>query len=120
MTETISWMASISLQLLPGGLWCAWWLFAVDWKSVWPMLARGGWVAVLLLGLMATLLWASLFPAPLRFAGLRINNFWWQLGGVTGLIVAALLCGWLQGVINWTPPTVSFTPDTDAASDHYA
>ena len=31
------------LPLLPVLLWAAFWLFAVDWRKVWPVLARGAW-----------------------------------------------------------------------------
>src|SRR5262245_31283935 len=43
--------------LLPVGLWCVWWLCAVDWKRLWPVLARGAWAPVVLLMVAAALAW---------------------------------------------------------------
>jgi hypothetical protein len=91
--------------------WLAWWLFAVDWKKVWPVLARGAWAPVLLLLLIVALVWAQLEPAEGTFLGVvSVPNFWWQLGGVSVLTAVALLCGWLQGVFGITPPEISVEP----------
>jgi hypothetical protein len=92
----------LALTLLPGGLWCAWCFFFVRWVDLWPVLARGGWVGVLVLGFLAALVWSSLFPRPM--AGLP--NFYWQLGAVGLLVAIALLMGGLQGILGWSPAPV--------------
>ena len=49
MPEWLAEVLGVMLRLLPGGLWCAWWLWCVDWKKAWPVLAEGGLVVVVLL-----------------------------------------------------------------------
>lgn len=100
---------SFAVGLIPGGLWCAWFLWAVNWPKVWPVLARGGWAVVALLGFVVALAWSAVFPRP----ALGMGNFTWQLLAVGGLIAAALLCGWLQGLLRWAPADVSFAPPAD-------
>jgi hypothetical protein len=83
-------------------LWCAWWLWCVNWKDTWPVLARGGWVGVVLLVLTIALAWSAMYPAK--------PNFWWQLGCTSALALVALFCGWAQGQLGWEPPPVTFEP----------
>jgi hypothetical protein len=110
----------VALQLLPGGLWCAWWLWGVNWKKAWPVLSRGAWVPVLLLIILAALVWSRIAPsrAPL-FGGFSIANFWWQLGSVIALALVALFCGWVQGKLDWTPGEVSFDPPAGHSHGHH-
>jgi hypothetical protein len=111
---------AVLLHLLPVGLWCAWWLWAVNWKDAWPVLAQGGWVPVVLVVFASALAWSRIFPSDcdcLRF--ITIGNFWWQLGGVCALTVVALLCGWLQGKLGWAPEEVSFEPPADSGEIHH-
>jgi hypothetical protein len=108
------------LALVPLLLWCAWWLWCVNWKKAWPVLAQGGWVPVVLLMVVCALAWSQVSPGPWplrKDASLVIPHFWWQLGGVTTLTLLALLCGWLQGQLGWTPAEVSFEPP---APTHHA
>lgn len=115
MADLTSWL----LALLPGGLWCAWWLWAVSWKRVWPVLARGGWVGVLLLIFLASLAWSSLFPRPLWITPVvALSNFWWQLGAAGGLTLAALFCGWVQEQLGWAPGSVTFDPPVTHSHGH--
>src|SRR5438132_12343890 len=94
---------AVLLQLLPGGLWCAWWLWAVNWKKTWPVLAQGAWAPVLLIALLSSYAWSRVascaYPLEIKSLGLvvAIPNFWWQLGCVSALVAVALFCGWLQG-----------------------
>src|SRR5690348_7845597 len=93
-------------------LWLAWWLGAVNWRKAWGVLAQGAWAPVVLFVLMGALVWSQIAPADLYLFGgnAPIPNFWWQLGGVTLLLLSALFCGWLQGVFGWTPPEIDFDP----------
>ena len=99
--------------------WVAWWLGAVNWKKVWPVLAQGAWAPAVLLGVLVALAWSQLAPGECNCLGLMVvPNLWWQLGAV-GLIAAiALLCGWLQGVFSWTPLEVSVEPAAHAGHGH--
>jgi hypothetical protein len=97
---------TVVLHLLPFVVWCAGWLGAVNWNRAWPMLAGGGWVPVLLLMVVATLVWAHVTPAPWG----AIPNGWWQFGIIGGLVALALFCGWLQGYFGWAPQEMSLEP----------
>jgi hypothetical protein len=111
MPQWLANVCAVLLALLPLGLWIAWWLGAANWKRVWPALAAGAWAPVLLLMAVATLAWSRLDARPYDFLGVvSIPNVWWQLGAVCALAAAALLCGWLQGYLGWTPEEVSLEP----------
>jgi hypothetical protein len=103
--------------LLLVALWCVWWLWAVNWARLWPVLARGAWVPVVLLALVATIAWSRLAPASREWLGVSVPGFWWHLAAVAGLTAAALLCGWIQGRLGWAPEDVTFEPPP-AAHDH--
>jgi hypothetical protein len=92
-------------------VWVAWWLLAVNWKSLWPTLAEGAWVPGVLIVLVSALVWSRVAPADCTCLGfMTIPNFWWQLADVSLLFSLALFCGWLQGYLGWTPEAVSFEP----------
>jgi hypothetical protein len=118
MGESILAILQWLLPWLPAGLWCAWWLWGVNWKSAWPILAHGGWTVVVLLVFVSALAWSSIFPRPCDCLGLALPNFWWQLGSTTTLALVALFCGWLQGHIGWSPPEVSFDPPAEEHAHH--
>ena len=92
--------------------WCAWWLWGADWRKIWPVLAEGAWVALLLLAFVSALVWSRMDPRS--SAGLP--NFWWQFLAVTSLVLLAMFCGWLQHLWNWQPAEVDLDPP-EAAHD---
>ena len=96
--------------------WLAWWLWAVDWRKVWPVLAQGAWLPAVLLMLLASLVWAEMAPSDCDCLGfVTVPNFWWQLGDVSLLVAVTLFCGWLQGVFGWAPAEVELEPQPEAA-----
>ncbi len=102
---------AVLLHLLPGGLWMAFWLWAVNWKKTWKVLAEGGWAPVLLLMYLSALVWSRIAPSECTCLGfVTLPNFWWQMGSVSALAAVALFSGWLQGVIHFTPLEVNFEP----------
>jgi hypothetical protein len=113
MDEAVGWV----LWLLPLGLWCAWWLWAVNWKKAWPVLAEGAWVPVVLLALLIALVWSQVAPTGWKVGDFSLD-YWWHLGGVGALVGLALFCGWLQGWLGWGPPDVSFEPAPPAEAPH--
>ena len=120
-SEGLGRVFTILLSLLPVGLWCAWWLGAVNWKKAWPVLAQGAWVPVVLLMLMATMAWSRIAPGPCDCLGsVKVPGPWWQLGAVCALVALALFCGWVQGYFGWTPPEVSVEPPPAAHGDGHA
>jgi hypothetical protein len=100
--------ATILIVLLSVGLWVVWWLWAVNWQRLWPVLARGAWAPAVLLLLMSTVVWSRLVP----------GHFAWQLGMVAALACLALFCGWLQGRLHWTPREVSVEPPAVSDDGH--
>jgi hypothetical protein len=100
-------------------VWVAWWLLAVDWRKVWPVLRAGAWAPVVLLVLTAALVWSRLAPYeyPLD-SGAVVPNFWWHLLLVSVLALSALFCGWLQGVVGRVPPEISVEPPAAPAHGH--
>jgi hypothetical protein len=92
-------------------LWMGFWLFAVNWKKLWPALAAGAWMPVVLLGVMAATVWSRIAPGPGPCLGfVTLPNTLWQLGSVAGLIGLALFSGWLQGQFGYTPHQMSVEP----------
>jgi hypothetical protein len=107
------------VAVLPLALWCVWWLWGVNWRKAWPMLAEGGWAPVVLLMLMASMAWTAIDARPYDCLGMAtIPNGWWQLGAVCMLTALALFCGWLQGYFGWTPGEVSIEPPPDSHELH--
>ena len=100
--------------------WVAWWLRGVNWKKAWPVLAQGGWVPLALLVALGALVWSQVAPPDsYRAFGLdRKPGFWWHLAGAGLLAGSALFCGWLQGVLGWTPPEISVDPPAHAEHGH--
>jgi hypothetical protein len=98
--------------------WVAWWLWGVNWKKLWPVLALGAWVPVVLLMVLVALAWSRLEPVGCTFLGLDIGNFWWQLGAVGLLACSALLCGWIQGHLGWEPAEINLEPPVATAHGH--
>src|SRR5262245_60655101 len=97
-------------------VWVLWWLLAINWNRLWPVLARGAWAPVVLMALTSALAWSQIAPSNGTLFGLgTFPNFWWQLGDVCLLLGLALFCGWLQGVFGWSPAEISLEPPT---SDH--
>ena len=79
--------------------WIAFWLFAVNWKVLYPILMKGGMIGVLLTALMTVLVW-SLISSPEdgvhRLYGLAVSNAVGKTIYVTSLTVIAFLCGSVQ------------------------
>jgi hypothetical protein len=100
-------------------LWVVWWLLGVNWKRGWEYLAQGAWAPLALLVVLAALTWSRMAPASCDCLGfVTVPNFWWQLGYVGMLVALALFCGWLQGVLHWTPAEVNLEPPAHAHGEH--
>ncbi|HEY7329123.1 MAG TPA: hypothetical protein VH592_15885 [Gemmataceae bacterium] len=121
IVEYVNYLLSLLLALLPWALWCVFWLFAVNWRKAWPMLAAGGWAPALLLLVMASMAWAMIDARPCNWLGsLVVPNGWWQLGFLSTLAALAFVCGWLQGYFAWTPPEISTEPPLETHDHHDA
>jgi hypothetical protein len=99
--------------------WLAWWLRGVNWKKLWPVLAQGAWLPLLLLMVLAAMTWSRLDPVACNCLGfMTLPNFWWQFLGVSLLIALTLMCGWLQGLFGWEPAEINLEPPVAAAHEH--
>jgi hypothetical protein len=99
------------VRLLPIIALIAWCLWGVNWRKAWPVLAEGGWVPLVLIAVMAAVAWSLVFPTTALVLGfIPIPNLLWQLGAVALLVGLVLACGWLQTVLKWYPPEISFDP----------
>ena len=79
--------------------WVAFWLLAVNWEKLYPILAKGAVIGVLLVGLMAVLVWGLIAPPPdgvHYLYGLRPSNFVGKGVYVTMLMTIMALCGSVQ------------------------
>lgn len=101
--------------------WVAWWLWAVNWRKAWAVLAEGAWVPAVLLVILVAMVWSQLAPSDYEGLGfMRVSNFWWQLVAVGFWTGVALFCGWLQGVFAWEPVEVPVEPPAHAEVAHGA
>ena len=79
--------------------WVAFWLLAVNWEKLYPVLAKGGAICVLLIGLTMILVWGLIAPPPdgvHHFLGLKPSNFVGKTIYVTMLLTIMALCGSVQ------------------------
>jgi hypothetical protein len=98
-------------KILLGMCFVVWCLCAVNWRRAWPILAEGGWLPLVLIGVMAALVFSAVWPSSVVVLGvLVVPNFLWQLGCTALVIGVALFCGWLQVHYGWQPPEVSVEP----------
>jgi hypothetical protein len=115
-------VVAVGTLLVRNGLliaWVAWWLWGVNWSKGWGVLARGGWVVVVLLTVLAAMVWAAIAPSRYDvFGQFQAPNFWWQLVASTLLVLLALFCGWVQGVFHWEPAEINLEPPAHAHADH--
>jgi len=119
--EELASQATAVRVLLPAVLWIAFWLLAVDWRKVWPVLRIGGWAPVVLLLLVGAGVWSRVAPDPCTcLKAVTIPNGWWQLGAVASLAATALFCGWLQGTMGWTPTEHATEPPESEDHGHAA
>ncbi|HEY1377411.1 MAG TPA: hypothetical protein VGF55_11490 [Gemmataceae bacterium] len=104
-----------ALRYLPVVVLFIWCLWAVNWRKTWPILAEGGWVPLVLIGVMAAVVWTLVFPSNVIVLGfIPMANGLWQLGAVALLIGLVLSCGWLQTRNAWYPPDISLEPPPPA------
>jgi len=100
-------------------IWILWWLLAVNWKRMWPVLAMGAWLPFFLIMVLTAFVWSRIAPGPGNLFGfIPVKNFWWQLGDLLGLFVLALFCGYLQGRLGWAPAEIELEPPVTPAHDH--
>jgi hypothetical protein len=103
ITSLGSLLLEIGQTLLPWTplfAWVAFWLLAVNWLTLWPILfQRGGWIGVALIFAMTVLIWSVVAPPPdgvHHILGLSVSNMNGKLAYTTALTFIAFLCGTAQ------------------------
>jgi hypothetical protein len=79
--------------------WVAFWTLAVDWTKLYPILAKGGIVGVLLIAFVVVLVWSVVAPPPdghHYMFGLRLSNETGKLVYVTALSLIVAACASVQ------------------------
>ncbi len=98
----------------------AFWLFAVDWVKLRVVLVRGGWIGLLLIVFMATLIWGLIAPPPGDYhnlLGLHLSNFVGKFVYVATLTVMLLLCGSVQ--LSGLCGSLAYFPEISPPDDHH-
>ncbi|SFI34153.1 hypothetical protein [Planctomicrobium piriforme] len=92
-------LLALLLPWMPLFAWVAFWLLAVNWKQLYPVLQRGGWIGVVLTMLVAIFAWTAIaIPAggQHHLFGLHVDNMFGKTVYVCGLTMIAFLCGTFQ------------------------
>lgn len=79
--------------------WVAFWLLAVNWVKVREVMIKGGWIGVVLIGLMMIMVWGVVAPptgGTHHLFGLNVTNFVGKTVYVTALFTIMFLCGSVQ------------------------
>ncbi len=102
--------------------WLAFWLLAVNWAKLWPVVVRGGWIGIVLIGIVMTMAWGAVAPpegGAHFLLGLTLSNFVGKFVYVTALLVMMLLCGSVQlaGSCGTWARFPEDTADEDLATD---
>jgi hypothetical protein len=116
--ELVVAVGALVLQWSPLIIWLAWWTFAVNWRKTREWLRQGAWAPLVLLLLMIALVWSRLMPSSVTLAGVRLANFWWQLGAVTIIVGLTFLCGVVQDALGCAPPEIDLDPPADGGEGH--
>lgn len=98
--------------------WLAWSLWAIDWRKLGPVLAKGGAIPLVLVTAAVAIVWAGAAPSSLRFLGLQLPNFYWQLGLAGLLLTGTLAAGWLQLKMGWFPEEIQLAPEGGHGHGH--
>ncbi len=111
--------ATIGWLLALGGVF-VFFLFAVNWKRLWPVLQAGGSIPLTLLLVLIALVWSQIAPREATvLSGLSIGNFWWQLIVVGLMACWVLLAGWLQDRYEWDPPEFALESAAPPGAAHH-
>jgi hypothetical protein len=92
-------LGTLLLPWTPLAAWIVFWLFAVNWQKLRPVLLEGGWIGLLLIGLVMVLVWGVVAPPESGahyILGLTLSNFVGKTVYVTALFSILLICGSLQ------------------------
>ena len=123
-----SWEVVIALLVLvlpwtPLLAWVAFWMLAVNWVKLREVMLKGGWIGVVLMGLVMVLVWAVVAPPASgshHLFGLNVSNFVGKTVYVTSLLTIMYLCGAVQlsGACGSLAHFSADAPEEDAHHGH--
>lgn len=119
--EVIVQLLAVVVPWAPLVAWVAFWLLAVNWEKLYPVLAKGGAIGVALIGLMMILVWGLIAPPAdgmHHLFGLNVANFAGKAIYVTMLFSIMLLCGSVQ-LSGACGSLVCFPDEVPDAHDHH-
>jgi hypothetical protein len=120
VSEALLRVVGVLNALLPGGLFTAFCLLAIDWRKAMPVIRAGGWLPLVLLGMMAAFVCSLVWPSPAIVLGMiLVPNFLWQLGSAAVLLGVALTCAVLQARYGWAPPEIDLEPPAHVHHDDH-
>ncbi len=102
--------------VLPLLCWTGFWLFAVDWTRLRQIILGGGWMGVLLIGVVMVIVWQQISPSTRAVFGLtELSGYIEKLVYVTALLSLMFVCGAVQltGCCSRCLPGVSTSPEPD-------
>ncbi len=97
--EVVLSLLALVLPWTPLLAWVAFWLLAVNWVKLREVMIRGGWIGVVLIGLVLVLVWSLVAPPASgshHLFGLNVSNFVGKTVYVTALLTIMFLCGSVQ------------------------
>jgi hypothetical protein len=92
-------LLGMMLPWTPLMAWVAFWLLAVNWVKLREVMIVGGWIGVVLIGVMMVLVWGVVAPptdGTHHLFGLNVTNFVGKTVYVTALFTIMFLCGSVQ------------------------
>lgn len=113
-------VGGIILPWLPLIAWVAFWMLAVDWSKLRSHMVRGGFLGVILMGLMMILIWGTVAPpadGAHHMLGLKLSNFVGKTVYVTFLFSIMFLCGSVQ-LSGSVDRFLNFTEDAPEPQHH--
>lgn len=117
-------LISVIFIILPWialGAWVLYWLCAVNWKKLYPVLIpQFGWIGVVLLGFVMILVWATVAPpaAGVHYIlGLKLSNIVGKTVYVVLLFCIAGLCGAVQ--LSGSVPDCCIPPEEEPEEEHH-
>ena len=85
-----------SAPVLPVLVWALFWLFAVDWTRLRQIILKGGWLGVILVGVVMVIIWQQIVPEADVVLGLKVNGYIEKMVYVTALLTVMFVCGAVQ------------------------
>lgn len=113
-------LLGLMLPWTPLIMWVAFWLLAVNWVKLREIMIQGGWIGVVLLGLMMIVVWGVVAPPAMgthHLFGLNVSNFVGKAVYVTALLTIMFLCGSVQ--LSGACGNLAQFPE-DEPEDHHA